>query len=143
VTHRAIEVEPPSWGRAVLLVVRYSVCWLLIGGSTWAIARALVPDASLPRVVFATVLSWLAGFIAVPVPAGAGIREAVLVAASGLAAGPAAATALISRLVFVVVDATGALVGAGLGGVRPGRSRPSLTRSPSSPPVLPPGETPS
>jgi uncharacterized membrane protein YbhN (UPF0104 family) len=153
VTHRAIEVEPPSWGRAVVLVVRYSVCWLLIGGSTWAIARALVPSASMPRVVFATVLSWLAGFIAVPVPAGAGIREAVLVAASGLAAGPAAATALISRLVFVVVDAAGALVGAGFGGVRLGRARPEraqpepagppLRRTRPTPPAVPPPGRPS
>ena len=40
-------------------------------------------DYVLMTIMFATVLSWTAGFLAVPVPAGAGIREAVLTASSG------------------------------------------------------------
>jgi len=72
----------------------------------------------MPRVVFAAVLSWVVGFLAVPVPAGAGVREAVLLAASGLDGGVAAATAIIARVIFIAVDAVGGLLGAPVAGRR-------------------------
>jgi hypothetical protein len=60
-------------------------------------------------------LAWAAGFLVVFVPAGAGIREAVLVLTLSpvLPSGPAALLALISRLVFTAGD----LVWAGIGGL--------------------------
>ena len=109
---RAIHFGVPRWKDSLVLVAMYVPTWLLIGSSTWAVARAISPEASFPRVMFATVLSWIAGFIAVPVPTGAGIREAVLLAASGLDGGVAAATAIVARLIFVAVDALGGLLGA-------------------------------
>lgn len=110
-TRRSIDVEVPRWRQSLTLVALYTPTWLLIGGSTWAVARAITPDASAPRVIFAAVLSWVVGFLAVPVPAGAGVREAVLLAASGLDGGVAAATAIIARVIFVGVDALGGLLG--------------------------------
>lgn len=110
-TGRQISVAVPRWRESLTLVAMYVPTWLFIGGATWAVARAITPDASAPRVMFAAVLSWVVGFLAVPVPAGAGVREAVLLAASGLDGGVSAATAIIARLIFVAVDALGGLLG--------------------------------
>jgi hypothetical protein len=52
------------------------------------------------------------GFLAVPVPAGAGVRELVFVALCGLPAAPGAAVALLARASLLLVDA--ALGAAGL-----------------------------
>jgi uncharacterized membrane protein YbhN (UPF0104 family) len=53
------------------------------------------------------------GFVLVPVPGGVGVREAAFVAAAGsLDPGIAAATAVVARALFVVVDALGAGIGA-------------------------------
>jgi hypothetical protein len=48
----------------------------------------------------------------VPVPAGAGIREAVFVASSGLPAGIGATIAVGSRLAFLIVDVVGVALSA-------------------------------
>jgi uncharacterized membrane protein YbhN (UPF0104 family) len=109
---RPVDVDVPAFGTAVGLVARYLPAWLLIGGATCAVARALDPDAPLARVLFATTVSWLAGFLAVPVPGGVGVREAVFVGLTGPLGGVATATAVIARVVFVVVDAAGAVVSA-------------------------------
>ena len=118
VTGRTIGIEVPRWRESLTLVAMYIPTWILVGGATWAVARAITPDASMPRVVFAAVLSWVVGFLAVPVPAGAGVREAVLLAASGLDGGVAAATAIIARVIFIAVDAVGGLLGAPVAGRR-------------------------
>ena len=122
-THRPLEVEIPQWKDSVALVVRYVPTWFLIGGATYAVARSLTPDVSYARVMFAAVLSWVAGFLAVPVPAGAGIREAVFLAASGLPGGLAATTAIATRVLFIVVDGGGAAIALPSVGLRRRRKR--------------------
>ena len=109
-TKREIDVEIPAWKDSLLLVLRYVPTWLLIGTATWAVARSLTSDLDYPRVMFATVLSWTVGFLAVPVPSGAGIREAVLYATSGLDHAQSVFTAVTARLIFVVVDVGGAAI---------------------------------
>lgn len=109
-TKRSIDLEIPVWKDSLLLVLRYVPTWLFIGTATWAIGRSITPDLSYPRVMFATVLSWTVGFLAVPVPSGAGIREAVLYAASGLSRSRSVFTAVTARLIFVVVDVAGAAI---------------------------------
>lgn len=113
-----VDLEIPKWGDSLRLVARYVPAWLFVGTGTWAVARALDPGAPFSRVVFATVLSWAAGFLAVPVPAGAGVREAVLTATSVLDGGVAAATAIVARVLFVVVDVVAGLVAAPFAGRR-------------------------
>ena len=81
--------------------------WLFIWAATWCVARALLPDPPILRIGVATTLSWTAGFVAVPVPAGAGVREAVFVASSGLPGGIGATIAIGSRLVFLLADVLG------------------------------------
>ena len=112
VSGRSIAIEVPSWRSSVGLVARYVPSWLAIGGATWAVARALDPSAGVLEVGTAAVLSWLVGFVLVPVPGGVGVREAAFVAAAGsLDPGIAAAVAVGARAIFVVVDAAGALIG--------------------------------
>lgn len=120
ITGRDLAFEIPQWGDSLRLVARYVPTWIFVGSATWAIARALDPSASFSKVMFATVLSWVAGFLAVPVPAGAGVREAVLAASSGLGGGVAAATAIIARVLFVAVDVVGAAISAPAAGRRRG-----------------------
>ncbi len=113
VTRHPVDFVIPAWGTSVSLVFRYVPAWTAIGGATWAVARALDPHAPLLPVAAAAVLSWVIGFVLVPVPGGLGVREAVFVAAAGsLDPGVAAAVALAARLVFVLVDAVGAVIGA-------------------------------
>ena len=107
---RGADVVIPPWPATIRLVVSYVPAWLLIWGATWCTARALLPDPPLLRIGIATTLSWTAGFVAVPVPAGAGVREAVFVAASGLPVGLGATIAIGTRLAFLLVDVAGALI---------------------------------
>ena len=106
-SRRGGDVPLPEWRATAAVILRYVPAWLLIWAATWLVARALVPDPPILRIGIATTLSWAAGFAAVPVPAGAGIREAVFVASSGMTGGVAATVAVTSRLVFVLVDAGG------------------------------------
>jgi glycosyltransferase 2 family protein len=109
---RPIDVTVPSWRDAVLLVARYVPAWVLIAGATWAVARSLDPSVQPADVGVAAVLSWIVGFLVVPVPGGVGVREATFVAAAGtLDPGVAAVVAVVARVLFVVVDAAGAALG--------------------------------
>jgi uncharacterized membrane protein YbhN (UPF0104 family) len=115
VTHRQVDLTIPAWRSSVALVVRYVPAWLAIGGATWAVARSLDPSAGVVEVGTAATLSWLVGFVLVPVPGGVGVREAAFVAAAGsLDPGIAAAVAVAARIIFVAVDALGALIGSSL-----------------------------
>ncbi len=108
---RSIDTPIPAWGDSLTLVVRYLPAWLGIGTATWAIARGLGQDVSWLDVAPAAVLSWIVGFVLVPVPGGVGVREAAFVAASGLDPGVAAAVAVVARVLFVLVDIAGAAWG--------------------------------
>ncbi|HEX6888815.1 MAG TPA: lysylphosphatidylglycerol synthase domain-containing protein [Candidatus Nanopelagicales bacterium] len=95
-----------------------SVAWLLLGLHVWLLARPLGagPELLAPT-TGAFALAFVAGLVLVPLPAGAGVREGVLVAilAGPIGAPSALTVALVSRLVLVVVD----VVLAAAFGVRP------------------------
>ncbi len=109
-TKRNIKVEVPQWRDSLILVARYIPTWLFIGTATYAVTRSITTDVSYPRMMFATILSWVVGFLAVPVPSGAGIRETVLFAASGVDKPIAITTAVGARVIFVIVDVAGAAI---------------------------------
>jgi uncharacterized membrane protein YbhN (UPF0104 family) len=112
---RSVDLPLPSWRESVGLVARYVPAWLAIGAATWAVARSLDPSAGLLEIGTAATLSWLVGFVLVPVPGGVGVREAAFVAAAGsLDPGIAAAVAVAARVIFVLVDAIGAAIGSTL-----------------------------
>jgi uncharacterized membrane protein YbhN (UPF0104 family) len=96
-------------GRSVLAVALLSgLANLLLGLQAWLLARDLGASGELllPLVVGAFVLATVAGLLALPVPAGAGVREAVLVAALSpvLPLGQALLLALVSRVVLTTAD---------------------------------------
>ena len=127
-TRRHVDLPIPPWRSSVALVCRYVPAWLAIGAATWAVARSLDPSAGLLEIGTAATLSWLVGFVLVPVPGGVGVREAAFVAAAGsLDPGIAAAVAVAARLIFVAVDALGAVIGSSLL-----RSTPSHAADPST-----------
>ncbi|MBW3574057.1 MAG: flippase-like domain-containing protein [Actinobacteria bacterium] len=109
---RPVDVEAPSWAASAGLVVRYVPAWCAVGAATWCVARAFEPAAPFGRVALSAVVAWIVGFVAVPVPGGLGVREAVFVGTAGLPVAAGAATAVAARLAFMGVDAVGAVLGA-------------------------------
>ncbi|MDT8368843.1 MAG: lysylphosphatidylglycerol synthase domain-containing protein [Longimicrobiales bacterium] len=106
--------DVPTGRRVIPLLLAHLPVWVLVGTAQWVVAVALASGVGLPTPAYlpllgATALSWLAGFLAIPVPGGIGVREAVFVgAATGLPPELAAATAFLSRLVFIAADLTAA-----------------------------------
>jgi glycosyltransferase 2 family protein len=106
---RGVSVVVPGYRTIVGLVARHAPAWVLIGGATWLVARAFDPDPAVAQVLFAAVLSWVVGFVVIPVPGGIGVREAAFVAAAtSLGSEVAATVAVASRLVFIAADLGGA-----------------------------------
>jgi glycosyltransferase 2 family protein len=110
---RKLTVRIPPWSASLGLVLRYIPAWLLIGTATWCVARAFDPGADWMTIAPAAMFSWVVGFLLVPVPGGVGVREAAFVALVGgsVPAGIRATVAVVARLVFMIVDALGALIG--------------------------------
>jgi uncharacterized membrane protein YbhN (UPF0104 family) len=109
---RLIRREPPGEPLSTSGVIR-SICWSLLGwlaygGQVWLLAHDLGAGGArlLPLSVGGFALAWVAGLVLVIAPAGAGVREAVLVAvlAPALSAGAALLVALVSRLLMSFAD---------------------------------------
>jgi glycosyltransferase 2 family protein len=85
--------------------------WVLLGLHIWALGRGLDAEGHLLAVAVGSfALAWVAGFLVVVTPAGAGVREAVLIAALTpvLGAGPAVVVSLVSRGLMTVGDVVAA-----------------------------------
>ncbi len=94
--------------------------WSLIGGSLVACAYGLstapIPLSVWPLLLAAAGLGLAAGFIVVVLPSGLGVREVVIVEALAPTLGTehALVTAVVLRMVWVVVEAAGAAVSYGV-----------------------------
>lgn len=128
VLSKDVKVAVPAWGDTVRLLLMHVPAWFLIAGATCLVTRAFDPSPEYGQIMFATVLSWIIGFIIVPVPGGIGVREAAFAAAAtSLNDDVAATVAIMARLCFIVAD----LAGAGLVVVYQGW-RASRQRNPAS-----------
>jgi glycosyltransferase 2 family protein len=106
---REVMLVVPPWRSSALLVLQQIPSWIFIGGASLALSTGLGDSGDPANVIFATAIAWIVGFLALPTPGGLGVREAVFVAvATSLPAGIAAAVAILARVVFIVVDASGA-----------------------------------
>jgi uncharacterized membrane protein YbhN (UPF0104 family) len=110
VTSREIHIDVPPWRTSLIGVALYAPAWGAIGTATWCIAHALDPHAAFGQVFVAAVLSWIVGFVLVPVPGGIGVREAAFTATAGLGAGVGATVAVAARVAFMIVDLVGAVL---------------------------------
>lgn len=111
VTKGRLHLKPPPWPRMLGLIAVSVPPWLAVGGAAVLVTQALGFEQQPARVAFAAVVAWIIGFLAIPVPAGAGIREVLFLLVSGLASGPATAVAAISRVFLLLVDAIGGVAG--------------------------------
>lgn len=112
-TDRELRLPDARWFTGV--VARYLPVWVLFSGMNIFSARALgVPlDADLVvTLIYATCVSWIAGFVIIGLPGGLGVREAVFISmmTAPLGAGLAVSIAVISRVVSVAVDLLGAAI---------------------------------
>ena len=103
--------EVPSLDIRTAAVVRATlsalVIWLAYGLHVWVLARPFGADAAdLPPVVAAFALAFVAGLLVVPLPAGAGVRDAVLIVALEPAVGSTEAltVTVLSRFIILVVE---------------------------------------
>ena len=101
--------DPKRLARLTLLHVP---AWILMSLSTSVTASAFGANIGIADMLFITTTSWLAGFVVVGVPGGIGVREAVFTSlAGGIIGTPMAVSlALMSRVVFIAVDLSGALI---------------------------------
>lgn len=93
--------------------------WVAWGAQLWLLLAALGATVSPLVATGAFAAAWLIGFAVLPAPAGAGVREAVLVAllVPFVPTGAALTIALVSRLLLTIADLGWGAVG--LAGVRP------------------------
>ncbi|MGH8889862.1 MAG: lysylphosphatidylglycerol synthase domain-containing protein [Acidothermaceae bacterium] len=120
-THLLLKIlrrEPPdhefTWHGVVRALGWYTVSFLCVGMQVYVLAVVLhAPSGrALALALGGTALAFAAGFVAIFVPAGAIVREAVLVAVLSpvLDRGPALVIAVVSRLVATVGDGVFAAV---------------------------------
>lgn len=97
-----------SWRSTVRVAVIASAHWVVLGLSVWLLALGLgaPPLRSLAAALGGFALAWAAGVVVVLAPAGAGVREVVLVGAllPVLDRGDAITVAILSRVVTIAVD---------------------------------------
>lgn len=106
VSRGRVQLRAPAWGQMLRLICLAVPTWLVVGAASVVITEALGYSQQPARVAVAAIVAWIVGFLVVPVPAGAGIRELLFVAVCGLPAGPATVVAAMARVFFIAVDGT-------------------------------------
>lgn len=104
------------------------VSWVVAGALVWVVATEAgmaATGSTLALAVGGYALAWTVGFLVVFVPAGVGVREAVLAAvlAGRLDAGGVVVTVLLARVFMTVADLALGTAAAGTGPRRPVRNR--------------------
>jgi glycosyltransferase 2 family protein len=110
--------EPPdhefTWSGVLTALSWQTLGWLGVGGEVFILCWALhAPIArSLPLALGGTALAWSAGFLAIPLPSGAGLRELITIAilSSVLSVPSATVVALTSRVISIIGDGAFAAV---------------------------------
>jgi glycosyltransferase 2 family protein len=101
--------RPQNFLRLVGVVLAYVACYIVVGASLVALAfgPAAAPRAGLVELTVVWAAVFVGGYLAPGVPAGLGVREALIVAmlTPVYGEGPALALALYFRVVAVVADA--------------------------------------
>ena len=98
----------PAAGGIIFGILANLIAWIGYGISLWLLARGILPGAGLtflPAIAVFTA-SYLAGFLALLVPGGLGVREGlfILMLQGPIGIGPATALALASRLLLTITE---------------------------------------
>jgi uncharacterized membrane protein YbhN (UPF0104 family) len=108
-----IDLGVPSFQQIVAMILMTVPTWLLVGLSSVLVSDAFGLHGDTIRIAAAAVAAWVVGFLAVPVPAGAGVREVAFVALSGLPTATAVTVASGARVAAILADALGGVVAFG------------------------------
>ena len=102
-----------SWRTYATCVIVYLLNYVLVGSGLALLGGTIGVPLSLPLAIGAFAVAWMAGFLAPGLPAGIGVREAVLVAilAPTCGAGASVVVATLHRLSTVFGDLVAALLG--------------------------------
>lgn len=119
---KVLRREPPDHEftlRGVLIALAWqTIGWLSVGFEVFVLCWALHAPIgrSLLLALGGTALAWSAGFLAIPLPSGAGLREVITIAilSSVLSVPSATVVALTSRVISVVGDGAFAAVAAAI-----------------------------
>jgi uncharacterized membrane protein YbhN (UPF0104 family) len=129
-------LEQPLGARAIGVSLGWSFAsWLCYGLHIWILLERVGAPAgrALPLSLGAFAFAWCAGFVVILTPAGAGVREVVLIAMLGTvlpAAGATAAAAFTVALVSRAVTAAADVVTAGIATVYSRRGRKKRPQGP-------------
>jgi hypothetical protein len=121
-------LEQPLTGRAIAGALAWAfVSWLFFGMQVWVLAIRLgAPDGKAALLAIGGfAFAWSVGFVVVILPAGAGVRDLLLIAMLGpvLSVPSATAVALVSRALMTAGDLVTAAIAAGFTR-RPGPAAP-------------------
>ncbi len=124
------DARPPSTTRLVSAFLAFGLSVVVDAAAYALLLRDLVPEVGFAAALAAFAAAWTLGVLAVPVPSGIGVREAVLVGALGAGGleSPVVAAALVVRVTAMVAE----LIFAGattLGHYRHGRRQEAGQRS--------------
>jgi hypothetical protein len=113
------------------------VTWTCYGLQIWILATRLGAPAGKTALlaIGGFAFAWSVGFVAVFAPAGAGVRDLLLLAllSSVLSTADATAVVLVSRVAMTVADLLGAAVAARFVRRPPARDDPTTASAPRSP----------
>lgn len=102
------EGTAPAAGGIVFGIASNLVAWVGYGVALWLLARGILPDSGLTLLLAIAVFaaSYLAGFLALLVPGGFGVREGlfILMLQGPIGIGAATVLALASRLLLTVTE---------------------------------------
>ena len=104
----------PKFSLILKLLAQYSLVWVFHGLGFWFLLKMLDPLGK--DYIFLCMggnsLAWLGGFLAVFTPAGLGVREILLTRLSAgiVKAGPAAAAAILSRVIIIFCELLGSVI---------------------------------
>lgn len=109
--HRMRSVQ---WRTHAICLATYALNYALIGVGLSLLARALGVPLSTPLAIGSFAVAWMAGFLAPGLPAGIGVREAILISMLSPTSGAGAAVviATLHRLSTVGGDLLAAVAGA-------------------------------
>jgi len=93
------------------LALAYLGFWALYGASSWLVAMSVAPEVARSHpldIVVSSAIAWLAGFLAIFVPSGLGVREGVFSLTLTPILGPAAGVfiPLLARLIGMLAEVT-------------------------------------
>ena len=108
----ALQMQPVSFGTVAVGLALALPVWLIHGSALVVTAAGLGFHVSWTLLVGAFAVAWAVGFLAIPVPGGLGVREAVLLLLLrvSLTSAQAIALAVVFRLAFIVAEGAMTLV---------------------------------